>query len=198
MPHFPGIGHFSEHPHLADHSPSCSSGADYRHSDPAHCHLEANSASSGYYITSWAPHSYPTRAITGPSFRRSDYASWGADYRRGRGSWAIISTSSSSHHLIIFIVSFIYISFMYFVYVFPTLVAFEIPCFWYYTGINCITCSTLVLSWIEVIQIYQFLSILSIILFYFLYSYLLLFLKHVVSLINTRNLYHSGGTTSPL
>ena len=33
----------------------------------------------------------------------------------------------------------------------------------------------------EVIQIYQFFSTLSIILFYFLYSYLLLFLKHVVS-----------------
>ena len=29
---------FSEHPHSADDSSSCSSGADYRHLDPAHCH----------------------------------------------------------------------------------------------------------------------------------------------------------------
>nr|CAN80724.1 hypothetical protein VITISV_032186 [Vitis vinifera] len=58
IPHFPGIGHFSEHPHSADDSSSCSSGADYYHSGPAHCHLEANSASSGYISPepSQAPH----------------------------------------------------------------------------------------------------------------------------------------------
>ena len=33
MPHFPGIGHFSKHPHSVDHSSQCSLGADYRHSD---------------------------------------------------------------------------------------------------------------------------------------------------------------------
>ena len=140
-------------------------GADVRHSDPAHCHSEADSASFGYYITSWALHSYPTRAITGPSFCTSNYASWGADYRRGRGSWAIISTSFSSHHLIIFIVSFIYV-----LYVFPLYFLY-----WsssrnpmvliLYTGINCITCSLFVFSSNEVIQIYQFLSTLSINLF---------------------------------
>ena len=92
----------------------------------AYCHPEANSAPSGYSINSWAPHSYAiraNRAITGPSFRRADYALWGADYKRGRGtspkhsdlcSRAIIFTSSSCHYLIICIVSF-----MYFLYVFP-------------------------------------------------------------------------------
>ena len=117
MPHFPSISHFSEHPHSANDSSSCSSGADYLHSDLAYCHPEANSAPSGYSIDSWAPHSYPIgalRAITCPSFRRADYALWGTDYRRGRCSWAIIFTSSSSHNLIICIVSFIC-----FLYVFP-------------------------------------------------------------------------------
>ena len=52
MPHFPGIDHFSEHPHLADDNSLCSPGVDYRHSDPAHYHLEVDSASSGYYISS--------------------------------------------------------------------------------------------------------------------------------------------------
>ncbi|RVW80055.1 hypothetical protein CK203_055793 [Vitis vinifera] len=32
MPHFPGIGHFSEHPYSEDDRSSCSLGADYRHS----------------------------------------------------------------------------------------------------------------------------------------------------------------------
>ncbi|RVW68919.1 hypothetical protein CK203_064285 [Vitis vinifera] len=47
MSHFAGIDHFSEHPHSADDSSSCSSGADYRHSDPAYCHPEADSTPSG-------------------------------------------------------------------------------------------------------------------------------------------------------
>ena len=123
MSHFAGIGHFLEHPHSADDSYLCSSRVDYRHSDPAYCHLEADSAPSGYSTDSWAPHSYHVRAITGPSSSRADYASWGADYRRDRGihpqhsdlcSWAIILTSSSRHYLIICIVSFID-----FLYVFP-------------------------------------------------------------------------------
>ena len=126
MSHFAGIDHFSEHPHSANDSSSCSSGADYRHLDPTYCHPEADSAPSRYSINSWAPHSYPLRAhkaIIGPSFRRADYALWGADYRRDRGihpkhstlcSWAISFTSSSCHYLIICIVSFIY-----FLYVFP-------------------------------------------------------------------------------
>ena len=127
MPHFLDIGHFSKHPHLADDSSSCSLGADYHHSDPTHCHPEADSTPFGYYISSWACHSYPTRAITGPSFSRADHALWGADYRRGQGSWAIISTSSSTHHLIILIFP-LYISIVYFL----IIVALEIPCFWYY------------------------------------------------------------------
>ncbi|KAL6340522.1 hypothetical protein AAG906_010430 [Vitis piasezkii] len=40
MPHFPDIGHFLEHPHSAYHSSSSSSGANYHHSDPGHCHPE--------------------------------------------------------------------------------------------------------------------------------------------------------------
>ncbi|RVW66610.1 hypothetical protein CK203_066016 [Vitis vinifera] len=40
MPHFPSIGHFSEHPHSADDSSSCSSRADYRHLDTTYCHPE--------------------------------------------------------------------------------------------------------------------------------------------------------------
>ena len=77
-------------------------------------------------------------------------------------------------------------SFMYFPYVFPLYFPY-----WsssrnpmlliLYIGINCITCSLFVFSSNEVIQIYHFLITLSINLFYFLYSYLLLFLKHVVS-----------------
>ena len=117
MSHFAGIDHFSEHHGSADDSSSCSSGLDYSHSDPTYCHLEANSAPSGYSIDSWAPHSYPIRAhraIIGPSSHRADYALWETDYRRGRCSWAIIFTSSSSHNLIICIVSFIC-----FLYVFP-------------------------------------------------------------------------------
>ncbi|RVW13749.1 hypothetical protein CK203_087219 [Vitis vinifera] len=47
MSHFTGIDHFSEHPHSADDSSSCSLEADYRHSDPAYCHLEADSTPSG-------------------------------------------------------------------------------------------------------------------------------------------------------
>ncbi|KAL6340656.1 hypothetical protein AAG906_010564 [Vitis piasezkii] len=43
MSHFAGIDHFSEHPHSADDSSSCSSGIDYRHSDPAYYHPEADS-----------------------------------------------------------------------------------------------------------------------------------------------------------
>ena len=59
-----------------------------------------------------------------------------------------------------------------------------------YTGIICITCFHFVLTWIKVIQIYHFfLSLLALFYSYFLYSYLLLFLKHVVSPINTRNWY---------
>ena len=139
MPHFPGIGHFSEHPHSADHSPSCSSGADCCYSGLAHCHLEVDSASSRHYINSRACHSQPTRAITNPSFRWSAYSSWEAHYRRGRDGWAIIYTTSSTHHLIILIVSFIYISIMYFVYVWslwnPIILIL-------YTGITCITCSS--------------------------------------------------------
>ena len=119
MPHFLGIGHFLEHPYSAYHNPSCSSGVDCCHSCPAHCHPKADSASSQHYINSWACHSQPTRASTGLSFHAWDYASWGASYRRGRDSWAIISTASSTHHLIILIVSFISISIMYFVYVCP-------------------------------------------------------------------------------
>ena len=126
MSHFPSIGHFSEHPHSADDSSSCSLGADYHHPDPAYCHPKADSAPFGYSINSWAPHSYPIRAhraITCPFSRRADYAPWRAHYKRGKGihpehsdlcSWAIIFTSSSSHYLIICIVSFIY-----FLYVFP-------------------------------------------------------------------------------
>nr|CAN74862.1 hypothetical protein VITISV_036916 [Vitis vinifera] len=44
------IGHFSEHSHSVDDSSSCASRADYRHSDPAYCHPEADSAPSGYSI----------------------------------------------------------------------------------------------------------------------------------------------------
>ncbi|KAL6310975.1 hypothetical protein AAG906_019927 [Vitis piasezkii] len=55
MLHFPGIGHFSEHPHSANHSSSCSSRADYYHSGPTHYHPEADSASSGPPEPSHAP-----------------------------------------------------------------------------------------------------------------------------------------------
>ena len=95
MSHFADIDHFSEHPCLGNDSSSCSSGADYRHSDIAYCHPEAYSASSGYSISSWAPHSYSLkahRAITGSSFRRVGFALWGADYRRCRDIYM-------SHHL---------------------------------------------------------------------------------------------------
>ena len=71
---------------------------------------------------------------------------------------------------------------MYFPYVFLTLVALVIPCFWYYIYWDWLYyLFSFILYFHEVIQIYQFLSTLNIILFYFLYSYLLLFLKHVVS-----------------
>ena len=95
------------------------SGLDSYHSGPAHCHPEVDPASSRHYISSWACHSQPTRAITCPSFHIWDYASWGASYRGSRDSWAIISTTSSTHRLIILIVYFISISIMYFVYVCP-------------------------------------------------------------------------------
>ena len=139
MPHFPGIGHFSEHPHSADDSSSCSSGADYYHSGSVHCHPKADSASSQHYINSWACHSQHTRAIIGPFFRWLAYASWGASYGRGRGSWTIISTASFRHHLIILIVSFIYISFMYFVFLCPL---WNPMLLILYIGITCITCSS--------------------------------------------------------
>ena len=58
-------------------------------------------------------------------------------------------------------------------------ILYDIPCFWYY--ILGLLVLHFVLTWLEVIQIYHFLMTLSIVLFYFLYSYLLLFLKHVVS-----------------
>ncbi|KAL6348194.1 hypothetical protein AAG906_003060 [Vitis piasezkii] len=64
MPHFPGIGRFSEHSHSADDSSSCSSGAYYCHSNPAYCHPEADLAPSGEAEVS-AP-SIPTSA-TEPS-----------------------------------------------------------------------------------------------------------------------------------
>ena len=169
MSEFAGIDHFSEHPHSTDDSSSCSSGAYYHHSDLAYCHPEADSAPSGYSISSWAPHSYPLRAhraITGPSFHRADYAPWGADYRRGRDihpehfdlcSWAIIFTSSSYHYLIICIVSFMY---------FLTIVALVIPCFWYFIYWDWLYyLFSFILYLHEVIQIYQFFSTLSIILF---------------------------------
>ena len=92
IPHLPGIGYFSEHSHSADHNPLLSAGADSCHSGPAHCHPEADPASSRHYISSWACHSQLIRAITGPSFCWSAYALLGASYRRG--SWAIISTTS--------------------------------------------------------------------------------------------------------
>ena len=82
-------------------------------------------------------------------------------------------------------------SFWYFLFIFPLyisimyfliIVALEIPCFWYYIlGLLVLLVLHFVLTWIKVIQIYHFFITLSIILFYFLYSYLLLFLKHVVS-----------------
>ena len=102
----------------------------------------------------------------------------------------IIIQPPSDHFDVFFIFPF-YISIMYFLY--------EIPCFWYYIlGLLVLLVLHFVLTWIEVIQIYHFLITLSIILFYFLYSYLLLFLKHVVAPVNIRNWYHSGGTTSSL
>ncbi|RVW63234.1 hypothetical protein CK203_058657 [Vitis vinifera] len=52
MSHFAGIDHFSEHPDSADDSSSCSSGADYRHLDSAYYHPYADSAPSGYSISS--------------------------------------------------------------------------------------------------------------------------------------------------
>ena len=121
-----------------------------------------------------------TRAISGPFSRRADFALWGAHYKRGRGIRAIISTPSSSHYLIIYIVSFIY-----FLYVLPL-------CFPYYSStcnpmllifhiLGLVVLLVLFLYFHEVIQIYQFFITLSIILFQFLYSFLLLFLKHVVS-----------------
>ena len=135
----------------------------------AYCHPEAYSAPSGYSINSWAPHSYAIRAhraITGPSFRRADYALWGADYRRGRGtspehsglcSRAILFTSSSCHYMIISIVSFMY---------FLTIVALVIPCFWYFIYWDWLYYFfSFILYFHEVIQIYQFFSTLSIILF---------------------------------
>ena len=160
MSHFAGIDHFSEHPHSADDSSSCSLGADYSHSDSAYCHPEADSTPSGYSTDSWAPHSYPIRAhraITGPSFPIADYAPWGADYRRDRGihpehsdlcSWAIIFTSSSHHYMIICIVSFIY---------FLTIVELVISCFWcfiYWDWLYYLF--SFILYFHEVIQIYQF------------------------------------------
>ena len=161
MPYFPGIGHFSEHPHSADHRSQCSSGADYRHSDPTHCHPEADSALSGYYITSWAPHSYPTRAITGPSFTLEAEA----------------AKPSSPHHPPATIWSF-----WYFLFIFPLCISFmyflyEIPCFWYYIlGLLVLLALHFVLTWIEVIQIYYFfLSLLALFYSYFLYSYLFFF-----------------------
>ena len=190
MSHFASIDHFSEHPHSVDDSSSCSSGPDYSHSDPAYCHSEANSVLSGYSIDSWAPYFYPIRAhrvITGPSSHRADYTPWGADYRKDRGihpehsdicSWAIIFTSSSYHYLIIYIVIICLVSFMYFL----TIIELVIPCFWcliYWDWLYYLF--SFILYFHEVIQIYQFFITLSIILFQFLYSYLLLFLKHVVS-----------------
>ena len=160
MSHFAGIDHFSDHPYLADDSSSCSSGLDYSHSDPTYCHLEANSAPSGYSIDSWAPHSYPIRghrSITGPSLCRADYAIWGADYRRGKDihpqysilySWAIIFTSSSRHYLIICIVFFLY---------FLTIVELVISCFWcfiYWDWLYYLFYS--IVYYLEVIQIYHF------------------------------------------
>ena len=164
MPHFPGIGHFLENPHSADGNSSCSSGVDCCYSGLAHCHLEVDLASSRHYISSWARHSQPTRAITGPSFHIWDYASWGASYRRGRDSWAIITTTSSTHQLIILIVSFVYISIMYFVYVCPLWNPIILIL---YIGITCIAYFPIVLTWIKVIQIYHFFITLSIILFLF-------------------------------
>ena len=96
MSHFAGIGHFSEHPCSGDDTSSCSSRADYCHSDSAYCHPEADSAPSGYSISSWAPDAYPLRAhrtIIGPSFRKTGFALWGADYRRCR------DIHLSHHHL---------------------------------------------------------------------------------------------------
>ncbi|RVW73002.1 hypothetical protein CK203_057470 [Vitis vinifera] len=68
MPHFPGIGHFSEHPHSADHSPSCSSRADCCHSGPIHCHPEADSASTRHYISSEHATPSPLELAQAPSF----------------------------------------------------------------------------------------------------------------------------------
>ena len=46
------IDHFSEHPYSGDDSSSCSSGVDFSHLDSAYCHSEADSAPSGYSISS--------------------------------------------------------------------------------------------------------------------------------------------------
>ena len=90
---------------------------------------------------------------------------------------AIIFTSSSSIHLIILIVSFIY-----FDYVFPYHSSTWNPMLllWYILGLVVLLVIIFnVLSWSNTTL--SFLHTLGIILFLFLYSYPLLFLKHVVS-----------------
>ena len=161
MSHFANIDHFSEHPCLGDDSFSCSSGADYRHSNSAYYHPEADSASSRYSISSWAPCSYllrAHRAITGPSFRRAGFALWGADYRRCRDIHL-------SHHLHIIILplfdhlhNFLYV----FSYYSSTCNPMLLIC--YILGLIVLLVSY-ILYFHEVIQIYQFFSTLSIILF---------------------------------
>ncbi|RVW86158.1 hypothetical protein CK203_038027 [Vitis vinifera] len=67
--------HFSEHPHSADDSSSCSSGADYRHSDQHTAILRQIQHHLGI-LSLLSTHSYPSEPQSHhrPLLRRADYA----------------------------------------------------------------------------------------------------------------------------
>ena len=121
------IEHYSKCSCPADDNHTCMSGSTDCDADLAYCHFEADTTTFGYSATTWSWYvwsirtyssiwgscsSWASYSIWGGYSSRVNYASWGDYYSRGRDSYpehsrdhskAIISTWSSHHYLIIYL-----------------------------------------------------------------------------------------------